>query len=735
MRLSTIVSATLLSTVALSSIVLVAPPAEAQPAFALGKPLADQNAAPGTVIVRVVAGSTQSPATGVAVTLLINGTPREARTDAEGRATFAGIPTGAKVKATVLDVDGKETASDEFPVPGQGGTRVLLTTKPFTGGGTGAPMPMGGPGGMPEARVVSGQPRPDGTNLPGSYGVRLTYNNLAMGKMGPEDAAPPVGEPVKLVAYGADDTVKLITKLTDQTGVATFEGLDQSGGTAYYALANLHRGTTVDRMVARPVVLDSQSGARVVLSGEKKDASAPGVDDYSNMLNRDGRPVDPGKVRVVLDGIGQAGMDVNLYDIATMQPIATGKAVAGPPDRTQIEAGADIKDSKDVPVNTIDIVVNGGPGNAMEPQAGISVVMIDAETEKPIEGASGVTDASGKLRVTAAKLPPGGVRAVFDFGPKQIPTDILKTLDKQGMTFEVRVSWPANGKAEVLFDAPPPGKVVFAETVYEKARFRSLPFETLADAPMTINVFLYPRTLFAFDTLAFVEDQLLAVQGSFEISNWSWAPYRAKDTDGITIKLPPHFKGAIVSAANQAEVAVEQGTGFRIMRPIPPGGTKFRAGFSMPIEDGKVDFKFDLPLGTMRSQMRIRQTPGMTVALPPGLTGETRTIDTGEQWYMINDIRVDRGGAFAITVSGFPSEPAWKTKLPRILGVLVLAMIIGGVAFAIARKPTAVAPADLARREQLLDELVALEKRGIESTKDRDRREKLIEELERTWGA
>ena len=88
-----------------SAVVLAAAPALAQMAGALGKPLPSPDLEVGAVSVRVVAGSPQSPVVGTDVTLLVNGAPRVARTDAAGRAMFAGLPAGAKVTAKVVDAD------------------------------------------------------------------------------------------------------------------------------------------------------------------------------------------------------------------------------------------------------------------------------------------------------------------------------------------------------------------------------------------------------------------------------------------------------------------------------------------------------------------------------------------------------------------------------------------------------------------------------------------------------
>src|ERR1044071_5523554 len=119
----------LVSLDALGIVAVVATPAAAQIAAALGKPLPSPDLPVGTVSVRVVAGSAASPVVGTDVTLIVNDTPRVARTDSAGRATFPGLPAGANVVAKVVNEDKVEHPSEQFAVPESGGARVLITTK------------------------------------------------------------------------------------------------------------------------------------------------------------------------------------------------------------------------------------------------------------------------------------------------------------------------------------------------------------------------------------------------------------------------------------------------------------------------------------------------------------------------------------------------------------------------------------------------------------------------------
>ncbi len=722
-------------TLALGLTLVAAPSsAPAQPAAALGRPLPDSALSKGTISVRVVAGGPASPVVGADVTLMVNGEPRVARTDAAGRATFGGLPVGAMAQAKIADADNKKDVSSEtFPVPDDGGVRLMLSTRPFEGS-AGMPAEAGLGGAMPEARQMSGQPRPDQNLAAGTFVVRLTYNNLSLKAGKSTDTQPPVGVPVHLVAYSHDDSIKVTKLVSDAEGNAVFTNLDVSGAVSYFALAALPRHGGYDRLISIPTVLDPQGGARVVLSGDKRDSTAPAIDDYGKLIPTDAGAVSANRVRISIDGVGEAGTPVTLFDAATMKPVGVANTQRGAPDPSQVRGSANYSPRPDLPAGTLEVEIKGGAGAAAEPLSGIEIRLVGADDDAPITNGVGTTGMDGKVKILIKPDP--AVKAVLIINGKQMLSSGME-LSASGGKLDVTAQWPAQGKPEAVFEvADNVGPVLYAQTVMSQQVFRSLPIQVVPGIGMRANIYIYPRTLFTFDTHSFVEDQLLAVQGMFEVTNYSWAPYKPPGPDGMLIKLPKHFKGAIIAAADQSAVAVAVGEGFKILRPIPPGGTKFRAGYSMPIEDGEVNWQFDLPLGTWASEMKIRTTPGMTVKLPQGVEGATQTAATGEPWFVMSNITVDRGQSIAITISGFPTEAAWRVWAPRIVGILVLVMILGGIGFALQRTPAAATgPGREARRAKLLDELVDLERRGVSNNKERQHKEQLIDELERLWGA
>ena len=721
--------------------------AHAQPAMALGKPLPDGSLPAGTLSVRVVAGSTSSPLVGTDVTLVVNGTPRVARTDSAGRAMFPGLPAGAQVQAKVVDAEGKETASEVFAVPSTGGARVMISTKPFAGaagaappaagGAAGAGAGHGGPmagGGMPEARQMSGQPRPDRGVMPGSYQIRVTYNNLAIKDGEASDSEPPVGETVMLVGYSFDESVSTQQQKVDAKGYVQFDGLDVSGNVVYFALTRLPRNGAIDRLAAVPVQMETQAGAKLILSSEKRMSTAPPIDD----LVAPGTPAlpPPGKVVVELDGYPIELPEVTLVDAVSKQVVAKAKASVAPPDPSKIEGSVQFQAAPQLPAGNVDIRVHGGSGRQAQPLPDVTVRVVPADATNVAEGVEAKTGTDGTVRLAVADRTKKH-RLLYTVNGKQLASEEFD-VSTSGGRLDVVARWEGQGKPQVVFDVPyNPAHVLYAETrtaspmSKQVELYRSMPFLPIETAGAYASVAVLPRVLFQFHLQAFVEDENLGARGMWRIANNSWIPFRAT-ADGLLIPLPKGHIGGVVGERFQNEVSVAQGEGYRIVRPLPPGWTEFEAGFSMRTEDGELHWHFDLPFGAFQSILQIRHFPTLDIELPEGVTGSRHIGQSGTEWFRIDDIMIPTNRAMVMTLRGLPSHPAWKKWVPRAVGIVVVLMMLGGIVFAVMRKPTAAeaaASATAKRREELMAELVELEKTGA----DPKRREQVLAELERVW--
>jgi hypothetical protein len=111
-------------------------PAATQMVRAAGMPLNDGALAPGMLTIRVVEGAfTRDIANQVVEVEVAGGKIESARTGPDGRAQFAHLPVGARVRASAA-VGGERLESDSFEMPAQSGVRVLLVA----GSGAGAPL-------------------------------------------------------------------------------------------------------------------------------------------------------------------------------------------------------------------------------------------------------------------------------------------------------------------------------------------------------------------------------------------------------------------------------------------------------------------------------------------------------------------------------------------------------------------------------------------------------------------
>ncbi|MFT3698455.1 MAG: hypothetical protein QM831_35250 [Kofleriaceae bacterium] len=358
---------------------VAAAPAIAQVPGAIGQPLKSADLPPGTITVKVVAGKVQNVVAGTDVTLLVNGTPRVARTDTGGHAAFPGLPVGATVQAKVLDEDKKEITSAEFQVADDQGIRVMLSTKPFQAMGAGeAPFAGGGGAGMPDPRQLSGEPRAEATDAPGTMTVRLTYDNLLEKKN--LDKLP-----VFLTGYKSDDSVTVYKVLTDAEGRAVFDNLDRTGGTSYFASAQMPRGEIVDRLASSPAVLDSRAGIRMMLSADKLDSKSPAIDDLSRIDKQDTAPKDPNQVRITLVGVPEETSPVTLvaYGPGGKQRVIAAKPpTRAAPDPADVSAKENFKNEPDAPPNTLHVQVHGGGPDDNKPLGGVSIRLVPADAVK-----------------------------------------------------------------------------------------------------------------------------------------------------------------------------------------------------------------------------------------------------------------------------------------------------------------------------------------------------------------
>jgi hypothetical protein len=246
--------------------VAAAQPAGAQPAAAQpaaqsagmpdlramsGRPLPVPDLAAGTVVVRVSRKLPMNGVAGVEVTAIFKTSSgemrkRTARTAADGRAEFASLPAGAAFQAEVT-VDGERLASSAFPVPPQGGTRVLLIAGLGAAGGAAAGDGANAAGGeRPFTLGMVAGKTAEASDLPaGSLELRLLG----------EDGKPLPRRSVQLGQASKDGSsgLKVLRAESDDGGMARFAGLATGESIGYAAVIDhqgLRLGTEAFRMSA-----------------------------------------------------------------------------------------------------------------------------------------------------------------------------------------------------------------------------------------------------------------------------------------------------------------------------------------------------------------------------------------------------------------------------------------------------------------------------------------------------
>jgi len=696
--------------------------AHAQIAAAIGQPLPEQDLPVGTVKVRLIEGAPDKPVAGVEVRLTVNGDVRTAVTDATGKAQFPGLTPGAKIQAEAdgkATPDGKSTPvqSVEFPLPEDSGVAVMLSTVPFTGMG-------GGPGGgRPDPKVMTGQPREEGSDPAGRVTVRISYDDWD----GKDDLAD---KPVVLLAYAADGRVAAKSVHTDADGRAEFDDLDTSGATAYYAMTMLPRDGASDRLESLPIVPGSDVGMRVMLSGEKLKSGAPADDDLTKYAQEPKLP--PGKVIVIFGGESPPEEGTAVLHAADGSVIAKADVTRGQPIESTITATVqDAKDS-DKPGNIqLSVLVDADGQKLGLPQAPVHIsgAGFDHQVDTDKDGNVSMDGAPSGVPLTATVTVEG---KTFTGKPFTIAAG-------KGASIECDSSFELLSISEADFDgvAATPESGDYAEIDVKGKTYRSPPFQMAPERGAVVPIFVIePQLQFTFELDSWVEDDYLAVQGDFALKNASFIPYTGP-SEGIRVPVPHGSTGLGVADESKSFVAVDAGA-FRMLRPVPPMGGDFRAGFSVPLDEGSVSWDMPMPMGSQDGSLAIRQLPSMKFDVPSGKGKSVKDPQSGYLWYAINGITIPPDQRMVFDISGLPERPAWQHWARLLTGLAVILLLALGLGFAFAQREAsrlaAAGPTPKKQRrrriEDLLDQVTELDRAVARGGGDANKRERLVVELE-----
>jgi hypothetical protein len=199
----------------------------------------------------------------------------------------------------------------------------------------------------------------------------------------------------------------------------------------------------------------------------------------------------------------------------------------------------------------------------------------------------------------------------------------------------------------------------------------------------------------------------------------------------MLIKLPTGAAGASTMQGSSPNVSA-QGDMVTITGPFPPGKTLAQVGFSLPQAGATLKLEQTWPAALSQVFVGMEKIGNMQIASPQ-LTDVREMNSEGQPFIMATGGRINAGETLVLNLTGLPAH----SMLPRNVALIATVVIFGvGAWFALSpRKAHAAQDAKLtARREKLLDEIVALERKRQQkalSAADEARLLRATTELER----
>ena len=225
------------------------------------------------------------------------------------------------------------------------------------------------------------------------------------------------------------------------------------------------------------------------------------------------------------------------------------------------------------------------------------------------------------------------------------------------------------------------------------------------------------------------QDDNLTIFYLLEIVNNARTPI---DIGGpLLITLPTGAAGASVMQGSSPRAGVN-GDVLTVTGPFPPGKTSVQIGFSLPQETASLTIRQTWPVALAQVFVGMEKIGDMKLASPQ-LKDVRDMSSEGQQFVMGTGPRLNAGETMELTLTGLPAH----SLVPRnVVLALVTLIFVLGVWFAWSpAKAHAVLDEKLnARREKLLNEIVAIEKKRQAkplSESDEARLQRATTELER----
>jgi hypothetical protein len=199
----------------------------------------------------------------------------------------------------------------------------------------------------------------------------------------------------------------------------------------------------------------------------------------------------------------------------------------------------------------------------------------------------------------------------------------------------------------------------------------------------------------------------------------------------LMIVLPTGAAGASMMQGSSPSASA-QGDRVTITGPFPPGKTIAQIGFSLPQASASLKLEQQWPVALAQIFVGMEKIGNMQIASPQ-LTDVREMNSEGQPFIMATGGRLNAGETLVLNLTGLPAH----SQTPRNVALAAIVLIFGiGAWFAMSpAKAHARQDAKLvARREKLMNEIVALEKKRRQkplSDADEARVQRVTAELER----
>jgi hypothetical protein len=284
-------------------------------------------------------------------------------------------------------------------------------------------------------------------------------------------------------------------------------------------------------------------------------------------------------------------------------------------------------------------------------------------------------------------------RAQFDGIPPGTLVQATTTVDGEALTSQ-QFSVPATGGVRVALIAG-----IATAAAREKAAAEAAAREPAR--PGVVEIGPESRVVIEF------QDDLLTVFYLLEIVNNARTPI---DTGGpLLIELPTGASGASMMQGSSPNVSV-RGDLLTITGPFPPGVTNAQVGFTLPQAGESISIRQKWPAAMAQVFVGVEKIAGLQMSSPQLTDTRETTTQSGAVFIMGTGGRINPGQELVINLSGIPAHSQTQRNVALALAALIFA---AGAWFAFApAKAHAAQDAKLhARKEKLLTEVVALERK------------------------